>query len=219
MGEVMGVVFFILGLMVAWPCLVVWVALAFPQPVDRARLRLERSPTGCFFLGAGLALVIGGTAVRMITQPTMPGPAKLLGWIILFPLLLAATIGSAGLVQIIGDRIRAASGPMSPLGALIRGAVITELAALFPVAGWFFFWPLTYLVGLGSGTLGLFTPSRRPERVIGAAGAAMPGTATPPSQAAPAAPVAAAGSAPAPPAAGADPRAAYAPETASPISG
>src|SRR5438552_10849687 len=133
MGEVMAIVSLILGLAVAWPCLVIWFALAFPGPAARARARLVEAPLVCILAGAAVGLVFGWLSVALLSNPA--GPVKLVGWLVLSPLLLAATLGAAGLIQIIAERLSSASAPVSPLAALVRAAVLTEFGALFPVIG------------------------------------------------------------------------------------
>jgi hypothetical protein len=158
MGEVMAFVSIIVGLAIAWPCLVIWFALAFPEPVKRSRERLEEAPWRSF--GVGLLLLIPVLiGIRVVTDA--PGGAKLAGWVVLAPLFLTSTLGGAGLVQLIGDRVQKASAPISPLAALVRGALMTWGAGLFPVVGWFFFGPVTTIVSLGAGTLGLFARKQR----------------------------------------------------------
>jgi len=159
MGEVMAIVSIILGLAVAWPCLVVWFALAFPGPSSRARARLLETPFGCIAAGAALALVFGWLSIALLNHPA--GPIKLVGWAVLSPLLLSATVGAAGLIQLIAERLTAASGPVSPLGALLRAAVLTEFASLFPVIGWFLFGPIATLASLGGGVMALLSRGAR----------------------------------------------------------
>src|SRR5215213_4247594 len=145
MAEVLAVVSILLGLMVAWPCLVIWFALAFPRPVGEARARLEQRPGASFALGAVVALFAGGFAAVLLKQPS--ALVKLAGWALLLFLLVAATVGGAGLVQLIGDRVGTVSAPASRLKGLVRAAVLTEFAALFPVIGWFLFAPAAVLAG------------------------------------------------------------------------
>lgn len=163
MAEVLAVVSIILGLMVAWPCLVIWFSLAFPRPVAEARARLELRPGSSVALGAVVALVAGGFAAVLLRQPS--GLVKLAGWAILVLLLVGATVGGAGLVQLIGERVGRVSAPASPLMGVVRAAVLTEFAALFPVLGWFLFAPAALLAGLGAGLAGALASQSRPRPV------------------------------------------------------
>src|SRR5262245_32782968 len=104
MGQVMAVVSIVLALAIAWPCLVIWFAIAFPAPVQRSRERLERSPWLAFFVGVLLLCTVGFIGGAIIAAA--PGPVKVLGWVVLSPLFVASTVGGAGLVQLIGDRVR-----------------------------------------------------------------------------------------------------------------
>ena len=162
MAEVLGIVSIILGLTFAWPCLVIWFALAFPGPVDQARGRLQRQPWACAGTGAALAITLGVLAFVLINHPH--GVVKLLGWALTSALLLLGTLGAAGMVRLIAARLRPESENLSSLGALVRAAVLTEFAALFPVLGWFLFAPAALLANLGAGTLAL---AARDPRVAG----------------------------------------------------
>ncbi len=153
MAQVWAFVWILVGLLVAWPCLVIWFALMFPNPVRRSRERLEAAPGLCMFTGAALALLLGGLAVVLINLPN--GLVKLAGYAILAVLLIGATLGAAGMVRLLGERLEPLCGSVSPLGVLIRGAALTELASLFPVIGWFLFLPVATLANLGAGVLGL----------------------------------------------------------------
>ena len=46
--------------------------------------------------------------------------------------------------------MKRASNGFTSLGGFIRGAAILELAAFFPVLGWFFIWPFTLITALGA---------------------------------------------------------------------
>jgi hypothetical protein len=187
MGQVMAVVSIILALAIAWPCLVIWFAMAFPGPVKRSRERLERSPWVAFFVGALVFSTVGFIGIAIISAA--PGPVKVLGWVVLSPLFVASTVGGAGLVQLIGDRVRDQSAPVSPMAGLVRGAVITECAGIFPIIGWFFFAPIATIISLGAGTIGLFSGQRREVAAVPAyPHAAAPAYSAPPAYAPPAVP-------------------------------
>jgi hypothetical protein len=52
---------------------------------------------------------------------------------------------------------------LSPSGAFIRGAVALELAAIFPIVGWFLVIPFVLLAGFGAGLFGLLRWLPRPR--------------------------------------------------------
>ena len=59
---------------------------------------------------------------------------------------------------------RAGNG-FTPLGGFIRGAIILELAAFFPVLGWLFLWPLALITALGATIFALLNwmPRENPQ--------------------------------------------------------
>jgi hypothetical protein len=59
-------------------------------------------------------------------------------------------------------RVHAAAS-LTPAGAFVRGAVALELAAVFPIVGWFLVIPAVLLAGFGAGLFGLLRWLPRPR--------------------------------------------------------
>ena len=78
------------------------------------------------------------------------GPAKSLAWILLGASLAFSSIGSAGIAAHLGERMNQTSSNYSPLSAFVRGAVILELAAFFPLIGWLFVWIPLLITSFGA---------------------------------------------------------------------
>lgn len=134
----LGIVF--PGFLTAW-----W--LLFPAAVERARVRLERTPWQCFWLGGvAMAVVVIPTTV-LIALPF--GPAKLVGWVGVAASLSLASLGAAGIVALMAGRLQAQSR-LSPAAAYVRAAVALELAAALPFIGWLVVMPLAIVVSLGA---------------------------------------------------------------------
>jgi len=153
MGLVMGVTAVIVGIVAALAGLVVWTALIFPRPAGRARMALEGRPGRCFVTGLLVAVLIGEPVVALLHAPN--GLLKIAGWAAAFPLLGMLILGLAAMAQLLGDRLQSLSPTVTPLGALVRGVVTLELAALLPVFGWFLFAPLVGITLAGAGALGI----------------------------------------------------------------
>jgi hypothetical protein len=153
MGLVMGITAVIVGIVAALAGLVLWTALIFPRPAARARAALERRPGRCFVTGVLATLLIGLPTVALMHSPN--GLAKLAGWVAASPLLGMLILGLTGMAYLLGERLQSLSPAMTPLGALVRGAVTLELACLLPVFGWFLFAPLVALTLVGAGVLGI----------------------------------------------------------------
>lgn len=137
---------FILGL--AFPgTLTAW-WLLFPATVERARLRLDRTPWRCFGLGGALTAMLIIPIVGLLMLPF--GPAKFMGWALVAITLAVSALGAAGLAAKMGDKISAHSSAMPPVGAFVRGAIALELAAIFPILGWFILIPIVIVTSLGA---------------------------------------------------------------------
>ena len=148
MADISAIFFILLIIIVAFPSMLAAWWLLFPNLIARAQTRVEKSLSSAFWLG--LVIVIGIT-IPIIVLMAMPfGPAKFLGWILLGVSLALSSIGSAGIASHLGERIEHTGTMITPLSAFIRGAVILELAAFFPVLGWLFVWPLLLITAFGA---------------------------------------------------------------------
>src|SRR5262245_42968662 len=141
MSDVMAIFGILLSIGVAFPGMLLAWWLLFPATVERARLRVERTPWQCFFAG-GLALAV--LLIPTLVLISLPlAPAKFVGWSVALMTLAIASLGGAGIAAKMGERLqRRSHSALSPAGAFVRGAVALELAAFFPVIGWAVFIPL-----------------------------------------------------------------------------
>lgn len=136
------------GMLTAW-----W--LLFPMTVGRARLRLEHTPWQCLWLGLALAILAGIPIALLLALPS--GLTKFMGGSLLTVLLAVAGLGAAGMVAKMGEQwAKKGSEALSPAGAFVRGAVTLELAAAFPVIGWFIVIPLAIIASLGATAFAVF---------------------------------------------------------------
>jgi hypothetical protein len=147
MADISAIFFILLILGVAFPAMLTAWWLLFPSVVERARLRVERTPMQSFWMGLVVLFAAGVPTFILLALPF--GPAKFTGWILLAASLAFSTIGSAGLAAHLGNRL-ARQSDLSAMGAFMRGSVILELAAFFPVLGWFFIWPLMLVMAFGA---------------------------------------------------------------------
>lgn len=157
------------GMLTAW-----W--LLFPSVIERARLRLERTPMQCFWLGL---LIVIGISIPIFILLALPfGPAKFIGWLLLAASLALSSIGSAGLTAHLGLRLTRANNALTPLNGFVRGSIILELATFFPVLGWFFIWPLMLITVFGATGFALLNWSPREKMQPSSAATATPLTST-----------------------------------------
>jgi hypothetical protein len=152
MGMVMGVTTVILAIAAGLIGLQVWTALIFSRPTARARAALELRPARCFLAGVVLTLILGVPGIVLLHSPN--GLAKMAGWALALPLAAGLVTGLSAMAQLLGERLRALSPSLTPLAAIVLGAVTVELAAIIPFIGWFLFAPLVGLTVAGAGALG-----------------------------------------------------------------
>jgi hypothetical protein len=147
MADISAIFFILLIIGLAFPAMLTAWWLLFPNLIARAQTRIEKSLASSF--GLGLVIVIALTIPIFILLALPFGPAKLIGWILLGASLALSSIGSAGVAAHIGARLTEQSH-ISPLGGFIRGAVILELAAFFPIIGWVFIWIPMFITAFGA---------------------------------------------------------------------
>jgi hypothetical protein len=156
MANVLTVVWFVIGFIVFHTALMLWTALMLPNPVERARQRVERKPAASFFIGL-LFTVLSLVLATTLLGEGRPGGVQLLGWVLLSPMLISAVVGGAAFARMLGGRIQAQSSREVGLTALVGGAACTALSGWVPLVGWFAFFPLTGLIGMGAGLMGILS--------------------------------------------------------------
>ena len=148
MADISAIFFILLIIGVAFPAMLTTWWLLFPSLVTRAQTRVERTPWGTFWLGLVVLIAVTIPIVILLALPF--GPAKFIGWILLAASLALSSIGSAGIAAHLGEQMKKAGNTFTPLGGFIRGSIVLELAAFFPVLGWFFIWPLLLIMAFGA---------------------------------------------------------------------
>lgn len=148
MADISAIFFILLIIAIAFPSMLAAWWLLFPSVVARAQTRVEKTLARTFWLG--LVIVIALTVPIIILLALPFGPAKFIGWVLLAASLALSSIGSAGIAAHLGERMKQIGNNYSPLNAFVRGSVVLELAAFFPVLGWFFLWPLALITAFGA---------------------------------------------------------------------
>ncbi|MCB8976957.1 MAG: hypothetical protein H6657_05965 [Ardenticatenaceae bacterium] len=152
MVDVYIVVYSLLGMLICLPALLLALNLLMPQVTHRIETRLEQTPGKSFFLGvpvtAAFLLFIAITA-------NIPGLGQASAFLAAFIGMGLGTVGAAGLSRLLARRVTLLASPSSDVLNLLRGAVIYELACLFPIVGWFLFAPVVGITVLGAATFGL----------------------------------------------------------------
>jgi hypothetical protein len=147
MADISAIFFILLIIGVAFPAMLTTWWLLFPSLINRAQSRIEKTPMQSFWMGLVIVIVVTIPTVILLALPF--GPAKFIGWILLAASLALSSIGSAGIAAHLGARLTRQSN-FSVLSGFVRGSVILELAAFFPVLGWFFIWPLLLIMAFGA---------------------------------------------------------------------
>ncbi len=160
MADVSALFGLLLFLGLVFPGLLSAVWLIFPATVERARLRLDRTPWQCFWLGGVLTALVAIPTTILMVLPS--GAAKFLGLSVLVIVLTIASVGAAGLVSKMAGQLGAFSRDLAPASAFLRAALALELAAAFPLVGWFIITPLAAVVSLGATAFALLKWMPRP---------------------------------------------------------
>jgi hypothetical protein len=128
MAEILAIFGALLALEVIFPgTLAAW-WLLFPATVERARLRLDRTPWRCFWLGVVTTFILLPPIFILLVLPLEL--TRLFGSTLFFIVLAFAGLGAAGLASRIGERLAPhAIGSLSPTAGVVRRAVALELAA------------------------------------------------------------------------------------------
>ena len=153
MADISAIFFILLIISIAFPAVLVAWWLLFPNLITRAQTRVEKTLARTFWLGLIIVFAVSMPIIVLIAMPF--GPAKLIGWILLAVSLALSSIGSAGIAAHFGERINHTGNNYTPLNAFLRGSVILELAAFFPIVGWLFVWPLMLITAFGATSFAL----------------------------------------------------------------
>ena len=167
MADVFAVFGTLLAIAIALPALLLTWRLLLPSITTRAETRVGQTPWLCFFTGAAFLLLAAITLIVLFNLPW--SGFQVMGFIGIFVLMALASLGAAGMAGLLGQRMKGLGLSASAVGATLRGAVAMELAAAFPVIGWFIFIPVTSIVVFGAALFALVgwvpKPKTRPASV------------------------------------------------------
>ncbi|KAA3647876.1 MAG: hypothetical protein DWQ07_02500 [Chloroflexi bacterium] len=162
MSDVFAIFGTLLALGIAFPGMLTAWWLLFPKAVEGASSRVARNP----WITLGLGLLVSGiltVPVFILFAISLPF-TSFLGAVLLFGLLGFAGIGAAGITAHMAERLRSNSDEeLSKAGAFVRAAVAFELAAAFPILGWFVVIPLSIIISMGAAVFGLLGSIPRPK--------------------------------------------------------
>ena len=153
MTDVYIVVFTLIGILLSLPALLVALNLLLPNVTRHAAARLDHHPSQSF--GVGLFVTSVFLAFIIISANIAFGPIRAMSFFATFIGMGLGTLGAAAMSRLLGERLTKLSHPASELTNLVRGAVVYELACLFPLVGWFVFIPIVGVMVMGAAALGL----------------------------------------------------------------
>ncbi len=165
MADVYAIFGTLLALGIAFPGMLVAGRLLFPSLAERAARRILRTPGRTLGMGLATAIVLAIPITFFLALPF--GPAKFVGGTMLLAVLGTSTLGAAGLAGLMARRLMEASGQEgTDWKAFLGAAVALELAAAFPLLGWFLFLPISLLTSLGAVSFALlrWTPGESDEQ-------------------------------------------------------
>jgi hypothetical protein len=135
--------------------------LLFPRRVAASAQLVERAPGRSF----GFGLLLAGVGIALsLGLLNGAGPLKLLGIILVGFLGVVASLGSAGIARIVAARVAERTGGRGfgghlAFGDMKTGAALMIAASMLPVVGWFFFFPVLFILSIGVGVQALRKPA------------------------------------------------------------
>ena len=140
-----------------------------PRVSERSEIAMRQSPWRAFFIGLANYLFLGGISLLLLS--TEIPPLAFIGLVLSAVLAVVTVIGLAGLIRLIGDRLRILSGrDMSELARLIWATIALELAMLLPFIGWFLLAPVLSMISFGAAVLGWWHRKRLDGEHLGTEG-------------------------------------------------
>ncbi len=161
MADVYIVTFSVIGILISFPGLAAALNLLLPATTERAYQRLAQTPVKSLILGLPITFAI---IVWVLITANIPfGPVQFLAFVGAMIGMGLNSIGAAGLARLMGERIGDLTGTGTDLLNLIRGAVIYELACLFPLVGWFVLFPILVIMTVGAASFAMLRWVPRPK--------------------------------------------------------
>lgn len=163
MADVYAALFIMIGVLLSYPALLVVLRFLFPDLVGKAATRLQKTPWVCVLIGIPVAGVLTLVVAGLIDSAG--GPLQAFGGALGLMGLSLAAFGAAGMAEIGGQRIAAMSNQSPLFRHYLIGAFALTFASIFPLLGWFVFFPFGVAIAFGAATLAIARPYRAEEAV------------------------------------------------------
>lgn len=154
-GDIIGFVSAGIGMIIAYPALLMLLNILFGKTTSRVAHRLDKGMKGSFFVG----LIIVAPAAFLIFALISAGSVfQFIGFILYLLLSFWGTIGNAALARVFGMRLTdIGDDERSTLYQMLSGGFVLTLSFAFPLVGWFVVMPIMTCIGIGSMTMNLFS--------------------------------------------------------------
>lgn len=149
-----------LGVIFAYPALLILLNVLYSKTTTQVADRLEHGMKGSFFVGLVVIILVGGVIFVLVSAGSV---LQLIGGILYLLISFWGAIGNASLSRVFGMRL-ADLGDKQPstLYQLLSGGFVLTLSFAFPLIGWFVVMPIMSCIGIGAMTLNLF--KRKPRK-------------------------------------------------------
>lgn len=161
LADVTAIALSIIGFLVSLQGLWLMCRALWPRRVRQTAQRCESNRIASLLIGVPITVVVLGLSGALARRGGMPG--HVVGWTLASIFLLYAGTGMSGFVTFVGERLSSPADALRPWWATVRGGAAVELAALFPVIGWFVLLPVVMMLGVGAVTLSFFGNSPRAD--------------------------------------------------------
>jgi hypothetical protein len=125
----------------------------FPLRVSKTYAAIQAMPGRAFAVGLVNGLFFGALAAVLLSLSKGPGVLALPGLLVAALLAVGLSVGVAGVVEIVGERLFPQAGR---LGRTAGGTLALWLACLLPFVGWVLLFGYVAFLGLGGFVLSYF---------------------------------------------------------------
>ncbi len=148
MADTVKIFLIVLGSLLSLCAFWLFCRALWPSLVKKSQSHCQEKALKCFFLGLPISAV---PIIAFLILVNLPQPIlKIIGFAIFFLYLVYANIGVAGLVTMMGERLREGTSPASPWGTTLLGSLVLSFTSLLPLFGWFFIFPIALITGAGA---------------------------------------------------------------------
>lgn len=160
-GDIIGFVSVGIGVIIAYPALLILLNLLFGKTTSRVAYRLDKGMKLAFFIGLIIVIPAGLAIFTLVSAGSV---FQLVGFILYLLVSFWGAIGNAALSRVFGMRLTdMGDKDSSSLTEMLSGGFVLTLSFAFPLVGWFVVVPIMSCIGIGAMTINLFSRKPRTE--------------------------------------------------------